>query len=471
MMWLLTFFMTLFTAHAAPSSSWVVVDRAAWIYTAPRANAVRVRAVEVESAPPHTLTPIVVLQLVRKGVEFAEVRTVVSPLAMTEAYHAKAPDLTPDTWPHCYPPPPALAQLSNTFFVRNQDLLPVLTKPVTVTHPDGASVSLEPGLAITGGSKDVRRVRGHHLEMTLAVPRDAIGTSYTLPAARELTGRLMLERPDGEVVAAHPQLRLRLRGHEGTLTTRAPEIETSAKGTVKGLKDRCASTTFAQPLIDLPIDKKDDTIRWPLFVPDGSVITLTSGEILGTVSASDMPMWSRQGCEWSPATGMCCPRPTGLELDLPDGEAPGVCFLADPPESHRNSGLRSIIGDQADDHSEFVAAFEQGERSVSWSVQNIDGNLTVADLSDPIMEIEGMFDHCYLLGLQVTPTMRGTLDTTITLMPNGRVQYARGVWDVPPPHENDRTAPCIERTLSKITVLNQIGQAPTTAVVRLEMTR
>jgi hypothetical protein len=343
---------------------------------------------------------------------------------------------------------------------------------VTARLDDGSEVRMEPGLVLSGGNKGRYRVRGNHLSVVANVPGDAVAETFQLIPGRAATTRMRLVRPDGTEEPAHPQLRMRLSAAGEDLELTSPAVDAAADGKVAGLVDRCLTVTFGTPLTDLPVDPEEDTLRWPIFAPQTSEIKLTDGTKIGIVGGGELPLWSRRTCSWNEETGMCCDPPAGLELASGDADDDfGICYLADPPDTDANSDVKAVITRQSKEHAAFVAAYATGERQITWTVDDIDGDITEDDLRKAIAEVEDDFDHCYTMGLQTNPKLTGALDVTLVLMMTGRVQYAKAIWEETQRQEKEKAGPCMERALSKISVLNQIGMPVATVGLRFEFTK
>ncbi len=449
-------------AEPVAGKTYVAIDRAAWLHASADLSGRRMRPSEQSTAAPHTPTPVTILEVVHMGAEVVEVRPVNMPPPLNDQFQILAPDITPAGWPHCYPPPVGLSQIAALFHVDRDDLLPVLAADTTVTLPDGSTVAMQRGLALSGGDGRYR-VRSHHIQITVPLDDSLVSDHFSLEP-RVPAAVLELESTEGKLSRAHPQLRARLGVVDDQLVVRSPPASETLARTLAAMHDRCIDITFATPQARMAVASDERMVSWPIYAPIGARVTWSDGVAIGLVSEGQLPIWTRSGCEWSAEAGMCCKPAQALEIaGVPDDM--GVCYEADPPEQ-AITGLSKLIGDQARDHSEFVTALYTGERSISWSLVNVDGALTPEQVTEQLATVDEALTYCYTQGLSRDAYLAGALDVRFTTMPNGRVYEAEAIWYDKPVQEQHASS-CVERTVSKLSYLDQIGQPPTSVHMRI----
>jgi hypothetical protein len=438
-------------AVAPIEPAWVLVERDTPLRLAPSDDAPRVRVGVPDEAPPHRPPPYLILARLGRVDGWLQVRVAHQPVTWMPDGRPAAPDVVPPTWTHCYPQAAAIAGLDAGFWVRDDEVVPVLARRVAV-DVEGAHVELAPGLAVSGGP-GLYRVVGQHLSVVARIPDDAVADAYPLGLPPPSSQAFVGVDGHGSFVLA-PSFRPRV-----DLSGDAPRVEgTSAGGrTVTGLRDRCVDARLPPTPGALPRGSAAaGKAKWPVLVPEDAAFGLRDGTRLGEVGEAASVLWTTTGCTWTEAEGLCCTDAGGLRLE---GAAdPALCFDVDLPRTARQGELGDVLGGRSEDLARRAEAATGLRAEVTATLVEARGPARPVAIEAGLGVELPRLVACYQRLLAEDPWLAGTLRVRFPLAPDGRArtpQIQGG--DVSDVHLRE----CVTRRLEAVVVPDQIGQLAT----------
>jgi hypothetical protein len=455
---------------SADEGTFVVVDRDSWLYAEPDVSSRRIRVVEVEQAPDHELVPVVVLEQLGERAGFVKVRTVTMPPKVQGDGLLGSPTAVPTDWPHCYAPPTGIAQIELESWVEKTDLMSVVTQSVSVERPEGGVVTLMPGLALYGGREGRYRASAEHIDVTISLPEDAVGTSYQdvrrgrFPAVTFVAGEgvnryQIAPSWDARIAALHETVRLVSGPLDGERTQ-----------TVQRIDDRCVSLQMAQPVRGIPERAPRSTeqrYRFPVRVPVDTKVVWSDGVILGKIRGGDAILWDRRSCKTHPEHGICCDPPAGIRFEDDSSKDLTLCFEADMPEIITRRSLRDVFSDMQEEMVDRVAnpeAYQRTVGDVTWQTPQVMGSISASDVQGVLLsQIKGM-EFCYSRALRRVKSLGGELELRFAL---GRDGFPRGMRVSQNGLGDDALGECLVSTLERVMIPNQVGMEPSTVHISL----
>jgi hypothetical protein len=469
-------------AAAATTPVYVMIDRESWLYTTPSESARRLRVAEAPSGPKYVPSPVVVLERISVQGEFVKVRSV--PMAPRESSDGmlELPSEVQGSWPHCYAPPPGIAQVEFNAWVRAEDLLSVTTHRVRVDKEDGSYIVLDRGVALYGGREGRYRAVTPNLKISVSLPDDAVGRAYDAGHAGRLLAVSYVAGNEEARYRVDPLWTARVAGAGASTSLVVEPLEKGDEapelgGRVLKIADRCAIVGLSDEVEGVPErvpPSAEERIRLPIRVPADTPVTWEDGEILGYIREGQPPLWARYMCVVDPERGTCCSPPPGLELAVgemstEDDEESSValCYAADMPDFRTMRSLRRV---HRDTQAALIEKFADPERhriltgTVTWSDPKVFGSLATTDIHGMLQSQLMNMRACYSELLREERMAGGELEVRFGVAADG---YPRGVRIVSSTIGDDEMARCIGNRLSRVMVPNQIGMDPSTVMVSL----
>jgi hypothetical protein len=388
-------------ALAEDGPTFVVVDREVWLYTQPEADARRLRTLHVPEAPTYLDAPVLVLERLGERDGFVHVRTVpMTPRVGGDGMLEPPSEAHPD-WPHCYAPPPALAQLQLDLWVKAEDLREVVHQPIRVEKEDGSFVALAKGVAVYGGRDGRYRVAGTHLDLTVRLPEGAVAKGYRGVEPGRLPPVDLTAGPDRDRYRVEPMWRARVFAAEQDVRLTSGELDPEIKAVTTRLSDRCIDVGLSAPVAGVPErvpPPAEDALRLPVRVPSDTVVTWSDGEILGHVREGEPALWARRDCEADELLGTCCSPPSGMELQGGQDQALSICFAADMPEINATRSLRQVFGDlqvSLIDRAENPEKYRSVVGNIVWATPVVMGSITPGDINAALVAMQPGMRSCY----------------------------------------------------------------------------
>jgi hypothetical protein len=451
----------------AQEPSFVLVDRATWLYTHPDEESRRIRVTDLSAAPPYADPPVVLLEKVGEVRGYVHVRTV--PMIRPTDNYARLGDFSyvPAGWSHCYAAPASIAPWTMDLYVRPADLLNVLQEPVHRTLPDGAEVHLNPGLALVGGGGGRWRVQSEHLAITVALPASAVGQSYPAGLVPEQPERAFAAVGEFGRYSVDPQWKARFTADEQALTLTGARLDAAAEPMIGSLADRCVSLTLSTPIDGVP-DRPPEArkLRLPIVVPNHTRLTWGSDDNLGRIEGGEYVMWTRAGCTIGGGV-TCCDPFDGLEVMSPVGEPREICVNASLPTVAVSRSLEEIYTDVSEELTSQVGQewdLANHADSIYWTKPTVNGDLPPEILDQALLRGLPNLQACYVASLMRDATVEGRMVVRFGLEGDGSIRGARAVVNDTGDME---LASCITNRLTRLRVLDQIGLDP--ATVNLDM--
>ncbi len=449
-------------AASDDAGAFITVDRAAWLYLTPDAEGARLRSTDLPQAPEFTDAPVVVLLQMgpaRNG--WIPARIVTHDAPRRSDGGLLPPDATPSDWSHCYAQPPVLAQTRLDVYVRDRDVLPVLTRDVQLERADGAVIQLERGLTLIGSGKRYR-VRGTHIDLIVDdLPKDAIGEGYTRD--RPPAQRLFVAEQSGGTWAVQPTYQIVLDAQDDALSLAKHNHTQGPSASVQVLRDRCVRVAFSEPVS--PVPRQDETrlrgaSTWPITVPPGVAVTSFQGERLGETGAA-VVLWSRQQCGHDEHRGMCCDPVPGTQAEHLFG---GLCYRTQIPDQHAGRSLERVFTDRSRRMREAIGTAVAVVPTVTILDLETQGVLS-ADAARAVLESElDAFETCYARRLPLQPSLAGDVRMRFAVGPNAHARTPRVLSDS---FGGPTVLDCINDRLEIPAFVDQVGQAASIVDVTL----
>lgn len=456
--------LALHTAHASGADregDLLLVSRDTWLLLTPDRAGPRLRAAPVAEAGDHALSPAIVLHT-RGDAQGGLLPVVVVPqdTPFDPTRGPATPDVMPDDWTHCYAQPPTLAQAGLALWVDESDIVPVLTRDVSLTLPDGDTIRLARGLAAIPQDDGRTRIEAMHVRAIVTLPDGVAGLRYHTdgpPAQRMLTATSA-----NTTWVVQPTYSLFLDASRDRALPLGPA---PTGGTaVTRLDDRCLSITPSTPIPGVP---RADPRRlrgrttWPIGAAAGTEIVRADTRARVGETARNLVLWSRRTCTWTDAEGLCCDPVSGLSIENLPG---GLCFDADLPDHDAAMSLDAVAAQRAARLARITGQSSRLIPEVSIEDVTTRGVLGATDLAEALAPVVPDLARCYDRQLSMHPEIAGSVRLRFAVAPDA---HARAFDVLDDDLRDEVILRCAERVLSLATIVAQMSQPTSVAELTL----